>query len=66
MILNREISETYQPLVPYMPADPKVGYGYVPYQITPDYFDLEEAFNAGTIFPDLVTPYSHNVRKEVQ
>ena len=35
MILNKTINETYRPLVPYMPANPKVGYGYVPYQITP-------------------------------
>ncbi len=66
MILNKTINETYRPLVPYMPANPKVGYGYVPYQITPDYMDLEEAFNAGTLFPDLVAPYSHNTRREVQ
>lgn len=66
MILNKNINETYRPLVPYMPANPKVGYGYVPYQITPEYMDLEEAFNAGTLFPDLVTPYSYNMRKEVR
>ena len=66
MILNKNINETYQPLVPYMPANPKVGYGYVPYQITPEYMDVEDAFNAGTLFPDLVTPYSHTKRKEVQ
>lgn len=58
MILNKDINEIYRPLVPFMPADPKVGYGYVPYQITPEFMDVDQAFQAGTLFPDLVTPYS--------
>ncbi len=65
MILNQNMNEAYQPLVPYMPAQPKVGYGYVPYQIMPEFMDVEDAFNAGTLFPDLVTPYSHKMRKGV-
>jgi len=41
-----------------MPEDPRVGYGYVPYQINPQYFDnLDEIFVNGTVFPELVTPY---------
>lgn len=65
MILSKNMNETYQPLVPYMPAHPKVGYGYVPYQIMPEFMDIEEGFIAGTLFPDLVTPYSHRTRKGV-
>lgn len=66
MILNKNINETYQPLVPFMPANPKVAHGYVPYQIMPDYMDIDDAFIAGTLFPDLVVPVSHTIRKEVQ
>lgn len=64
MILNKEIQEMYRPLVPFMPTDPRVGYGYVPYQISPEYMDVDEAFEAGTLFPDLVTPYSEHMREE--
>lgn len=64
MILNKEINENYKPLVPYMPENPEVGYGYVPYQINPDYSDLDVAFTDGTIFPDLTTPYS-NYKKTI-
>ncbi|NLA14028.1 MAG: spore coat associated protein CotJA [Tissierellia bacterium] len=53
-------------MVPYMPENPKPGYGYVPYQINPRYFNnLTEAFVQGTIFPDLVTPYSEFFQRGV-
>ena len=65
MILNKEIHDVYQPLVPYMPKEAIVGYGYVPYQITPEFMDVDQAFIAGTLFPDLVTPYSEFLRREV-
>lgn len=56
----------YVPLVPYMPTDPRVGYGYVPYQVNPRYFDnINEAFISGTLFPDLVTPYLEYIDSEV-
>ena len=64
MILNKEIQEMYRPLVPFMPVNPKVGYGYVPYQISPEFMDVDQAFEAGTLFPDLVTPYSEQMSKE--
>ena len=65
MILNKDIQEVYRPLVPYMPAELKVGYGYVPYQITPEFMDVDQAFVAGTLFPDLVTPDSGFLKREV-
>lgn len=65
MILNKEIQEVYQPLVPYMPENPKVGYGYVPYQITPEFSNVDEALMEGTLFHDLVTPYSDYTKREV-
>jgi len=58
LIRNNDHNNNYKPLVPYMPEDPRVGYGYVPYQINPQYFDnLDEIFVNGTVFPELVTPY---------
>lgn len=58
-ILIKKDDNNYIPMVPYMPENPRPGYGYVPYQINPRYFNnLTEAFVQGTIFPDLVTPYS--------
>lgn len=58
MIQNRNSYKNYVPLIPFMPEDPRVGYGYVPYQVEPDYFeDMSEIFYHGTLFPDLVTPY---------
>ncbi|MEL7649415.1 MAG: spore coat associated protein CotJA [Sedimentibacter sp.] len=65
-ILNRQDYDTYVPMVPYMPENPRVGYGYVPYQINPRYFNnLTEAFVQGTLYPDLVTPYLEYVHEEV-
>lgn len=56
----------YIPLVPYMPEDPQVGYGYVPYQINPRYYDdVNETFINGTIFPELTTPYLEYINREV-
>lgn len=64
-MINKD-NEGYIPLVPYMPLEPRVGYGYVPYQINPRYFNnLNEAFAHGTIFPDLVPPYLEYIREEV-
>jgi len=49
-----------------MPENPRPGYGYVPYQINPRYFDnITEAFVQGTIFPDLVTPYLESLQRGV-
>ncbi|HOA20313.1 MAG TPA: spore coat associated protein CotJA [Sedimentibacter sp.] len=65
-ILIRRDDKNYIPMVPYMPENPKPGYGYVPYQINPRYFNnLTEAFVQGTIFPDLVTPYSEFFQRGV-
>jgi len=69
-LLMRKDDKNYDnfiPLVPYMPEDPRPGYGYVPYQINPEYFDdINEAFIYGTIFPELVTPYLEFIHSEVE
>jgi len=66
LMRNNDNYDNYIPLVPYMPQNPRVGYGYVPYQINPKYFDnINEAFNYGTIFPELVTPYLEFIDREV-
>lgn len=58
--------DNYIPMVPYMPENPLAGYGYVPYQINPRYFNnLTEAFVQGTVFPELVTPYSEFLQRGV-
>lgn len=52
-------SDNYVPLVPYMPANPKPGYGYIPYQINPKYYsNAADGLINGTMFPDLTTPYT--------
>ena len=54
----------YIPLVPFMPENPMVGYGYVPYQVSPEYFDsLDEAYRSGTLFPALTAPYTYPTRE---
>lgn len=58
MQTNNKLNKIYTPLVPFMPKNPKVGYGYVPYQINPKYMDVDEAFRKGTLFPDLVIDYN--------
>lgn len=64
---NDDYNNNYRPLVPYMPENPRPGYGYVPYQIDPEYFDnLNEIFASGTIFPELVTPYLEYIKRGVQ
>lgn len=65
MKLNKEIYDVYKPLMPYMPETPKVGYGYVPYQIDPEFMDLDDAFDYGTLFKELVTPYQSYMNREV-
>ena len=65
-ILIRRDDNNYIPMVPYMPENPLPGYGYVPYQINPRYFNnLNEAFVHGTVFPDLVTPYLEFLQRGV-
>jgi len=66
LIRNDDYNNNYKPLVPYMPEDPRVGYGYVPYQINPEYFNnLNEIYLNGTIFPELVTPYLEFINRGV-
>ena len=65
-ILIKRDDNNYIPMVPYMPGNPRPGYGYVPYQINPRYFNnITEAFVQGTVFPDLVTPYSESFQRGV-
>ncbi len=66
-ILYMNQTDNYEPLVPYMPENPVPGYAYVPYQINPLYFNnINEAFVHGTVFPELVTPYSEFFQRGVQ
>ncbi len=66
LMRNDDFYNNYKPLVPYMPVEPRVGYGYVPYQVNPEYFnDLNEIFINGTIFPALVTPYLEYIKRGV-
>lgn len=56
----------YEPLVPYMPKNPIPGNSYTPYQINPKYFDVDEAYKHGTLYPALVRPYpGKKIGKEV-
>ena len=65
--LHIKNKDNYIPMVPYMPENPIPGYSYVPYQTDPLYFNsLNEAFVQGTIFPELVTPYSEFFQREVR
>jgi len=53
-------------MVPYMPEDPLPGYGYVPYQINPMYFNnISDAFFHGTMFPELTTPYANFAQRRI-
>lgn len=64
---NDDYNNNYRPLVPYMPEAPRPGYGYVPYQVNPEYFNnLNDIFESGTIFPELVTPYLEYIKRGVQ
>ena len=42
----------------FMPSDPMLANSYVPYQMIEDIYTPETALNEGTIFPELVSPYS--------
>lgn len=65
-LINNFDNNNYIPLVPYMPVNPRPGYGYVPYQVNPEYFDnLNETFINGTIFPELVNPYLEFIKRGV-
>jgi peptidase E len=65
-MVDEERFDYYIPLVPYMPIEPRAGYGYVPYQINPHYFENSaEAFQFGTVYPELVTPYFEYLDKGV-
>ena len=59
-------SYKYEPLVPYMPENPIPGKSYTPYQIDPKYFDVNEAYKYGTLYPALASPYpGKTIGKEV-
>ncbi|MGD9566853.1 MAG: spore coat associated protein CotJA [Sedimentibacter sp.] len=65
--LHINSKDNFVPMVPYMPMEPKPGYGYVPYQTNPMYYNnINEAFVYGTIFPELVTPYLEFFQRGVQ
>lgn len=52
------------PYIPFMPVNPKLAKAYIPYQMKYlTYNKLSEGFHAGTIFPDLYSPYEGNVPK---
>lgn len=54
---HENCNNKYKPLVPYMPEKPVPGNSYTPYQIDPKYFDVDQAYKHGTLFPILVSPY---------
>ncbi len=65
-ILHMQYNDHYIPMVPYMPEDPLPGYGYVPYQINPMYFNnISDAFFHGTMFPELTTPYANSAQRRI-
>lgn len=56
----------YEPLVPYMPVNPIPGNSYTPYQIDPEYYDVDKAYEHGTLYPALFKPYpGKTIGKEV-
>lgn len=66
-ILIINYNDNYIPMVPYMPKNPVPGYSYVPYQTNPIYFDsVYEGFIHGTMFPELVLPYTENMKRGVK
>ena len=47
----------YMPPVPVMPICPMLARAYVPYQVYQQSFNLCEAMEKGTLFPELYQPY---------
>jgi hypothetical protein len=45
------------PMMPFMPARPKLAEAYVPYQRYTISYRPEEALEKGTMFPELYDPY---------
>ena len=54
---NNQYKYNDKPLVPYMPERPIPGSCYTPYQIDPEYYEVEEGYTKGTLFPELYRPY---------
>lgn len=47
----------FTPIVPFMPANPQLAEGYVPYQIDFNIVEPAEAMMRGTVFPSLFSEY---------
>ncbi|MDK2934841.1 MAG: hypothetical protein PWP27_2651, partial [Clostridiales bacterium] len=47
----------YMPPVPVMPICPMLARAYVPYQVYQMSYDLKEALDKGTLYPELYQPY---------
>lgn len=49
----------------FMPSNPMYANAYVPYQDADELFCPLEALENGTMFPELVSPYSKNQSQEI-
>ncbi len=58
--------QQFIPPVPYMPICPILARAYVPYQVYQSSFDINEAFDKGTLFPMLYQPYIEKERIPVK
>lgn len=47
----------FTPMVPFMPADPRLAHAYVPYQLDITEYDIERALCLGTLYPAIYSPY---------
>ncbi|WP_198543719.1 spore coat associated protein CotJA [Petroclostridium xylanilyticum] len=52
----------YMPPVPVMPICPMLARAYVPYQVYHASYDLKEALDKGTLYPELDQPYEEKHR----
>jgi hypothetical protein len=50
------------PPVPIMPLYPVLARAYIPYQVYKRQFDLREALEKGTLYPELYRPFEKKVK----
>ncbi len=53
--------ENYTPMVPYMPAEPRLFHSYVPYQLDTTEYALAEALDKGSLYVALYSQYDVSV-----
>ena len=56
----------YMPPVPIMPICPILARAYVPYQVYQMSFNLNEALEKGTLYPELYQPYVERRKRHVK